>query len=50
MGDFGHAMLENYEKLKTEHADLKRLYEDAQKRIAELEAAAGKDKPEPPPK
>jgi hypothetical protein len=49
LGDFGHSMLESYQKLKIDYAEIKDLYDKAQKRIAELELAALKEKPEPPP-
>ena len=57
MGEVGHAMLENYDKLKIDHAEaqariaeLEKRNTELEKRNAELESAAGKDKPEPPPK
>ena len=49
LGEFGHTTFENYDKLKTAYAELKHLYEKAQKRIAELEIAARKENREPPP-
>ena len=57
MGEFGHSTLENYQKLKIDHAEaqariaeLEKRNAELEKRNAELETAALKEKPAPPPK
>ena len=50
LGDFGHSILEKYQKIKIDHANLQARYKKAQKRIAKQEVAALKKNRKLPPK